>query len=99
LTQECLRREKENDKEAQRHELYDSGSCLEAKISSIIRNGDWFWPKARSDNLVDIQSKLLDIPFGGADVPIWKSISGVYTCLETWDCLRTKLPVVPWSKR
>jgi hypothetical protein len=78
--------------------VYDSGSCLEAKVSSIIRNGDWFWPKARSDILVDIQIKLSDIPLGGTDVPIWESSSGVYTCSETWDSLRTKLPIVPWSK-
>jgi hypothetical protein len=35
---------------------------IEAKVSSIIRNGDWFWPCARLDNLVEIQSRCNDPP-------------------------------------
>jgi hypothetical protein len=29
-------------------------------------------------------------------VPVWKSKSGVYSCGETWNLLRTKFHVVPW---
>jgi hypothetical protein len=40
--------------------VYDSGFPLESK-SSIILNGDWFWSSARSDAMVEIQSKLPEI--------------------------------------
>jgi len=78
--------------------VYDAGSCLEAWVSSIIRNGDWFWPNARSDILVDIQSKLSEVDIGTTDVPIWNLPSGVYKCSKTWDQLRNRQPEVPWSR-
>jgi hypothetical protein len=34
--------------------VYDAQSNLEAKLSSVIINGDWFWKPARSDALVEI---------------------------------------------
>lgn len=50
--------------------IYDSGFSKEAKLSSILLNGDWFWPSARSDTLVEIQSKLPKITFGDFDRPV-----------------------------
>jgi hypothetical protein len=78
--------------------VYDAGSCLDAQVSSIIRNGDWFWPCARSDILVDIQVKLFEVAIEETDLPVWNSRSGVYNCFETWDHLRNRQPEVPWSK-
>jgi len=46
--------------------------------------------------LVDIQSQLSSIAIGVADIPVWKSRKGVYSCSETWNTLRTKAPEVPW---
>jgi hypothetical protein len=49
--------------------VYDAGSNLEAKVSSIIRDGEWFWNGSRSDKLVAIQSRLPEVSIGG--VLIW----------------------------
>jgi hypothetical protein len=34
--------------------VYYAGSSVNAKLSTIIRNGDWYWPGARSDKLVEL---------------------------------------------
>uniref|UniRef100_A0A2N9J3H3 Reverse transcriptase domain-containing protein n=1 Tax=Fagus sylvatica TaxID=28930 RepID=A0A2N9J3H3_FAGSY len=38
--------------------VYDAASSLNAKVSSILQNKEWCWRPARSEDLVDIQSKL-----------------------------------------
>jgi len=76
--------------------VYDVGSHLEAKVSSIIRNGGWFWNGARSDIIVAIQCRLLEVSIGGKDMPVWRTKKGTYSCYETWDVLREKLPTVSW---
>jgi len=55
-----------------------------------------FGPPARSEVLVNIQSQLPGIAIGTEDVPVWKSRRGIYSCSETWNSLRTKVPEVPW---
>jgi hypothetical protein len=76
--------------------VYDAGSSLGAKLSTVIRNGDWFWPYARSDKLVELQSKLLEVDIGEVDLPVWHSRTGKYACADTWDFLRTRAPRVKW---
>jgi hypothetical protein len=39
--------------------IYEAGSNVGARVSSIIRDGDWFWPAAKSDSIVQMQSRLL----------------------------------------
>jgi len=53
--------------------VYDASSCVDAKLSSIIRDGEWYWPYARSDLLVYIQSQLLLVNIGVENLAIWKS--------------------------
>jgi hypothetical protein len=66
--------------------VYDSQSRLDARLDSVIRNGNWCWKPAHSDSLVEIQSKLSEIRFGVADKPIWTiSRSGSYSSSDTWD--------------
>ncbi|XP_062162012.1 uncharacterized mitochondrial protein AtMg00310-like [Alnus glutinosa] len=65
--------------------VYDAGSSIDAKLSTIICNGEWYWPYARSDRIDDIQSKLLEVEIGNSDFPIWRRKKGRYTCAETWD--------------
>jgi hypothetical protein len=38
--------------------VYDAHSSMEAKLSSVIVNGDWYWKPARSEALVEIQARL-----------------------------------------
>jgi hypothetical protein len=77
--------------------IYEAASTKEAKVSSIMQNGEWFWAGARSDNVAAIQTSLSElIVEGGVDVPVWNSKSGIYKCVDAWESLRSKQPVVPW---
>jgi hypothetical protein len=78
--------------------IYDAISHVGARVSSINCDGDWYWPFARSDSIVQIQNRLPEIQLGGADLPIWNSKKGVYSCVDTWEILRAKKPVVSWFK-
>jgi hypothetical protein len=63
--------------------VYDTGSNLDARVSSILIDGRWVWPPARSDLLVEIQSRLFDVAIGERDIPVWKNSRGIYSCSET----------------
>jgi hypothetical protein len=67
--------------------VYDAGSNVEARVSSIIRDGEWYWPAARSERIVEIQSRLSEVLICDDDQPIWRSTKGTYSCAETWDFL------------
>jgi len=51
--------------------VYDSESKLEAKLSSVLKDGIWCWRPARFEDLVEIQTKLLEVQLGIVDSPIW----------------------------
>jgi hypothetical protein len=76
--------------------VYDFGIGIDAKLSAVLQNGNWIWPCARSEVLVNIQSQLPGIAIGETDVLVWKSRRGVYSCSKTWNSLRIKAPEVPW---
>jgi hypothetical protein len=76
----------------------DGAIEMQAKLDVIIKNGSWFWPHARSDELVEVQSKLFEVEIGATDLPIWNSKSDQYNCADTWELLREKWPVVGWWK-
>jgi hypothetical protein len=78
--------------------IYDAGSKIGPRVSSIIREGDWYWPSARSKDLVKIQSCLPEIPIGGEDLPVWKSSTGKFSSAQTWELLRVKSPEVSWHQ-
>jgi hypothetical protein len=78
--------------------IYDAGCYAGAKLFFIIRDQYWFWPYARSDTLVEIQSRIPEIDIGDKDLPIWKSRNGVYSCSGTWELLRVNQLVVYWWK-
>jgi hypothetical protein len=78
--------------------IYDAGHSIGPKLSSIIRNGEWLWKSARSDSLVEIQSRLPEIPIGNADIPVRKFSKGTFPCFESWNLLRLKFLVVEWHR-
>lgn len=51
--------------------IYDAQSHLNSRLSSVIKDGLWFWKPARSNALVEIQSKLFMVDFGVRDEPKW----------------------------
>jgi hypothetical protein len=61
--------------------VYDYGIGIDARVSFVLQNGNWVWPSARSDHLVDIQIRLPGIELGDVEVPVWKSKSGFYRLL------------------
>jgi hypothetical protein len=76
--------------------VYDAGHGIGPKLDSIIKNGFGYWPSARSDAIVAIQSRLPEVELGGLDQAIWDSKSGQFSNAETWDKLRIRYPVVDW---
>lgn len=78
--------------------VYDAGSCVDAKLSSIIQGGEWFWPYARSDFLVHIQGRLSLVKIKVEDLAVWKAKKEVYNCAKTWDAMREKENAVEWWK-
>jgi hypothetical protein len=63
--------------------VYDAGPSIGPMLSSIIKSRDWFWPHARLEAIVDIQSRLPEIDFGEVDQPVWDTKSGVFSSAET----------------
>jgi hypothetical protein len=79
--------------------VYNAQSNIEAKISSVICNGEWFWRPARSEALVEIQVKLSEVCLGQCDNPVWTiSKKGVYVSHEIWEAHRKKNVEVIWWK-
>jgi hypothetical protein len=78
------------------HIVHDSGFSLQSMIDVIIKNRDWFWPYARSDTLVEVQSTLHEVEIGNVDLPMWNSTRGKYNCADTWERLREEQSVVNW---
>jgi hypothetical protein len=77
--------------------IYDSQSRVDAKLSFVLLNGEWCWKPARSDDLVDIQSRLPEIQLGDSDKPVWTiARNGAYVSSDTWNFLRKKKPEVEW---
>jgi hypothetical protein len=77
--------------------VYDAHSRLEARLSSVISNGNWNWRPARSNDLVDIQARLPEVRIGTIDKPIWSgSRSNTYVSSDTWEMLRSRNSNVDW---
>jgi hypothetical protein len=73
------------------------GSSSETMLPTVITEGNWKWPPAQSDDVVEIQSQLPQLEFGKDDKPMWtSSTKGIYVSADTWEALRVKLPTVPW---
>jgi hypothetical protein len=79
--------------------VYDAVSSINAKVNSVLHNNEWCWKPARSEDLVDIQSKLSMVHIGDCDKAIWMlNSSGKFTCADTRQHLRVKQIEVNWWK-
>jgi hypothetical protein len=76
--------------------VYDAGHSIDLMLSSIIQMRDWFWPHARSETIVNIQTRLSEIEIGETDQPVWDTKSGVFSSVETCEKLRDRKLVVDW---
>uniref|UniRef100_A0A2N9J4S2 Uncharacterized protein n=1 Tax=Fagus sylvatica TaxID=28930 RepID=A0A2N9J4S2_FAGSY len=68
--------------------VYDAASKLDAKLSSVLRDKNWGWSPARSDDLVAIQSKLSLVRLVEEDKSLW--IPSKSCCLAILNRLPTK---------
>lgn len=76
--------------------LYGSGSSLNAKLSSMISNGHWNWPSARSNSHKDILSPLKMLSLLDADIVLWLlARSKNFHTSYSWQWIRFKAPKVP----
>ena len=66
--------------------IYDANSNINAKLSTVLRDSNWFWGSARSEDLVVIQSQLSMVDLGESDTPVWVvSKTGKLSSYDTWD--------------
>jgi hypothetical protein len=64
--------------------IYNSNSRLEAKLDSVLKQGEWCWRHARSEELVAIQSRLPNVSIGAIDKPVWTlARSGTFVRAKT----------------
>ena len=76
--------------------IYDPASQFEAKVATVLEEKQWVWKAARSEQPVDIQSKLSLIKLKDPNRALWASYK--FNCANTWDELRMKGQMVPWWK-
>lgn len=56
---------------------------FEARVSSVLKDGNWVSLSARFEDLVCIQSNLSLLDIGEEDKPIWiVGNSGQFSCVE-----------------
>ena len=80
--------------------LYDANSNITARVCDIIRDGNWYMPRALSRDLIAIRDELpLYNPVGGdVDRVDWVlNASKKFSCKSAWENLRRHQAVVPWA--
>ncbi|KAI8564441.1 hypothetical protein RHMOL_Rhmol03G0181800 [Rhododendron molle] len=79
---------------------FNMGRSLTAKVSSIINNGEWHWPRRRNPVIAEIihntDASLIPAE-ANEDRVIWTlSSSESFTSKSAWSAIRTKAPEAPW---
>jgi len=78
------------------YDVWHPEGCLFDKYGYRMIYDAGSGPSARSDSLVHVQSRLPEIHIGREDLLVWRSSTGKYSCAQTWDHLRQRLPEVQW---
>lgn len=80
--------------------IHEARSNPEAKLCFVISNDNWNWFPDRSDQMVDIQSKLCLANVGGKEDILKWSIdkSGCFSSASSWQEIRKKHYIVNWWK-
>lgn len=82
-------------------ELHSAASTVNAKMSSILKDGQWCWQPARSNDLVSIQVGSLHIRPGQSDSVLWLPSSNIFSHKSTWEAIQVKRkewPNLIWCK-
>ncbi|KAI8537304.1 hypothetical protein RHMOL_Rhmol09G0013100 [Rhododendron molle] len=79
--------------------VHNVGSSLLAKVSSIIQNGDWHWPRQRNRAIMQIMRSTpatLRPYIAVEDSVTWlPAPNGIFSVKTAWEALRNPLPKVP----
>jgi len=71
--------------------IYNAQSNLDAGLSTVLINGNRVWKPTRSEDLAEIQGRLLEISIGACDKLIWIiSKKKKYSSSDTWEAIRMK---------
>ncbi|GFY97547.1 hypothetical protein Acr_12g0000880 [Actinidia rufa] len=78
---------------------WDLGSSLQAKVSSIICNGEWSWPRQRNRAIMSIMADTLPYFKPNAentDKVVWvPAANGKFSVKAAWKMIRNPNPKVP----
>ena len=79
--------------------VYDAASKPDSKLSSLLRDGNWVWNLARSNDLAAIHSKLSLVRLVEEDRLLWIPSKSVQLMTsETWNYIRKSSLEVSWWK-
>jgi hypothetical protein len=70
--------------------IYDARSKIDAKLATVIHDREWNWPAARSEALVNIQSKLPLVRIGEDKAVLVLSNKECCPSRETWEAFRSR---------
>lgn len=80
--------------------IYDSAIPTDAKVESIISEGNWRWPVTASIDLREIQAAIPNSLKPRPNMPekvVWlPSSNGNFSTASAWNELRLKNSRVPW---
>ncbi|GAV92363.1 zf-RVT domain-containing protein, partial [Cephalotus follicularis] len=78
--------------------IYDSGMGKSMLVHEVIVNDQWCWPTT-SPELIDIQSRVLDIPItSSSDHIFWEKVGSHCSIKRAWESIRASSPLVDWAK-
>lgn len=81
---------------------YDAASSLEAKVSSVINGNQWGWPITVTSDLNEIRDSIpaTMVPNQSREDSVsWTpSANGCFSASATWEVIRKKGQIVPWSE-
>ncbi|GAV91933.1 zf-RVT domain-containing protein [Cephalotus follicularis] len=78
--------------------IYDAGLANTELVHSVIENDQWCWPTTSPD-LLDIQSRVQDIPITSSPYCImWEIVGRPFLTKQAWKSIRTSAPQVVWAK-
>ncbi|XP_058207798.1 uncharacterized protein LOC131320907 [Rhododendron vialii] len=81
--------------------VFNLGRSLHSKVSSIVHNGDWKWPRQRNRVTQTIMSQTppnFKPVCGKEDSVVWLPHPTGYSVHSAWEAIRTKLPIQQWTK-
>jgi hypothetical protein len=71
--------------------VFEAGSRLDARLSSVISGRECHWLPARSENKVKVQSLLSLVRLGEKAAPLWLLAKNkIFSCKDAWEAIREK---------